>query len=76
MKVGTKVTWLAVVVVGVFLGCGTLLFGQEFISHPPLVPLGLILVQLAALLLPMYRSRELRADAKSRGQERGPTHPR
>ncbi|HLM45733.1 MAG TPA: hypothetical protein VK458_17795 [Myxococcaceae bacterium] len=76
MKVGTKVTWLAVVVVGVFLGSGTLLFGREFISHPPLVPLGLILVQLAALLLPMYRSRELRADAKSRGQERGPTHQR
>jgi len=76
MKIGTKVTWLAVVVVGVFLGSGTLLFGREFISHPPLVPLGLILVQLAALLLPMYRSRELRADTKTRGQERGPTHQR
>jgi hypothetical protein len=70
MKMGTKVTWLAVVVVGVVLGSGTVLFGREFVANPPLVPLGLLLVQMTALFLPMYRSRELRANAKPQGEAR------
>jgi len=76
MKMGTKVTWLGVVVIGVVLGSGTALFGREFVANPPLVPLGLILVQLTALLLPMYGSRELRVDAKPLGKARSPVRQR
>ena len=76
MKMGTKVTWLGVVVVGVFLGSGTALFGREFVANPPLVPLGLILVQLTALLLPMYSSREVRVDAKPRREARASARQR
>ncbi len=76
MKMGTKVTWLGVVVIGVVLGSGTLLFGREFVAHPPLMPLGLLLVQMTALLLPMYRSRESRVDVKPLGAARDPARQR
>ncbi len=76
MKMGTKVTWLGVVVVGVVLGSGTVLFGREFVANPPLVPLGLILVQMTALLLPMYRSRESRVDVKPPREVRAPARQR
>jgi hypothetical protein len=57
MKVGARLVGLMVGVVGFVLASGTLLFGRDFALHPPLVPLGLILVQVVALLLPLSRSR-------------------
>ncbi|HEX8823867.1 MAG TPA: hypothetical protein VF794_28365 [Archangium sp.] len=64
MKPGAKMAWLAVVVVGVVTGSGAVLFRQNLGVNPPLAPLGLILVQMAALLLPLYRSRELRVEVR------------
>ncbi len=74
MRVSAKMMWLAVVMVGVVCGSGAVLLPGTLARNPPLVPLGLIVLQMAALLLPMYRSREPRVDAKPlrQGDSRGP----
>ena len=78
MKVGSKLAWLAVVVVGVVVGSGAVLLRQPLVVRPALFPLALVLVQLAALVLPLDRSREPRVDAGrgGEGETRGPARER
>ena len=62
MKVGTKVMWLAVVV-GILMASSAVLMQRWSSGGTALMSLGLILAQLAALILPLHRSRELTPDA-------------
>jgi hypothetical protein len=63
MKVGTKVMWLAVVV-GILMATSAVLVQRWSPGSTALMSLGLLLAQLAALVLPLHRSRELTSDAK------------
>jgi hypothetical protein len=58
MKVGTKVMWLAVVV-GALMASSAVLVQRWNPGGTALMSLGLILAQLAALILPLLRTREL-----------------
>lgn len=64
MKVGTKVMWLAVVV-GILMASSAVLVQRWSSSGTALMSLGLILAQLAALILPLHRAREATSEAKA-----------
>ncbi|WPB77028.1 hypothetical protein KYC5002_49620 [Archangium violaceum] len=63
MKVGSKVVWLAIVV-GILMAICAVLVQRWSPGNTTLMSLGLVLAQLAALLLPFQRSRELTTQAK------------
>lgn len=63
MKVGTKVMWLAIVV-GILMATCAVLVRRWSPGNTALMSLGLVLAQLAALLLPFHRSRQLTTQAK------------
>ncbi|WP_375769510.1 hypothetical protein NR798_01100 [Archangium gephyra] len=64
MKVGTKVMWLAMVV-GILMATSAFLVQRWNPGGTALMSLGLILAQLAALILPLHRTRELTTDAQT-----------
>jgi hypothetical protein len=64
MKVGTKVMWLAVIA-GALMASSAVLVQRWNPGGTALMSLGLILAQLAALILPLHRSRELTPDGKA-----------
>ncbi|AKI99064.1 hypothetical protein ATI61_106441 [Archangium gephyra] len=64
MKVGTKVMWLAVVV-GILMATSAVLVQHWSPGSTALMSLGLVLAQLAALILPLHRSRELTTGSKA-----------
>ncbi|MFY0562600.1 hypothetical protein ACN28E_02055 [Archangium lansingense] len=64
MKVGTKVMWLAVAV-GVLMASSAVLIQRLYPGGTALMSLGLILAQLAALILPLQRARVLPAESKA-----------
>lgn len=61
MKVGTKVMWLAVMV-GALMASSAVLVQRWNPGGTALMSLGLILAQLAALILPLQRTRELTSE--------------
>jgi hypothetical protein len=63
MKVGTKVMWLAMIA-GALMASSAVLVQRWNPGSTALMSLGLILAQLAALILPLHRSRELTPGAK------------
>ena len=75
MRLGSKAVWLAVVVIGVVVASSAALLQQPESGHRLLVPLGFLLLQLAALALPLNRTREVSAEVSSLGESR-PRDPR
>lgn len=70
MRLGSKAVWLAVVVIGVVVASSVALLKQPESGHGLLVPLGFLLVQLAALALPLNRTREATAEVSVHGEPR------
>ncbi|HZI05465.1 MAG TPA: hypothetical protein VEZ71_15645 [Archangium sp.] len=64
MKVGTKVMWLAVMT-GALMASSAVLVQRWNPGGTALMSLGLILAQLAALILPLQRTRELTPEPKA-----------
>lgn len=75
MRLGSKAVWFAVVVIGVVVASSVALLKQPGSGHGLLVPLGFLLVQLAALALPLHRTREVSAEASPHGEPK-PGDPR
>lgn len=75
MRLGSKAVWLAVVVIGVVVASSAALLKQPEAGPRLLVPLGFLLLQLAALALPLNRTREVAAEVSVDG-ESTPREPR
>lgn len=75
MAIGSKVLWLGVVVMGVVVASSAALLKQPESGRALLVPLGFLLVQLAALALPLRRAREVRTNVSPPGDST-PRDPR
>jgi hypothetical protein len=75
MRLGSKAVWLAVVVMGGVVASSVALLKQPESGHRLLVPLGFLLLQLAALSLPLNRTREATAEASVHGEPK-PRDPR
>ncbi|MFL5354115.1 hypothetical protein [Archangium sp.] len=75
MRLGSKAVWLAVVVMGVVVASSAALLKQPESGHRLLVPLGFLLLQLAALALPLKRAREVPAEVSPHGEPK-PGEPR
>lgn len=78
MRLGSKAVWLAVVVMGVVVASSAALLQRPESGHLLLMPLGFLLLQLAALALPLLRAREVRTEASPHGdpRSRGPRRER